>query len=90
MSNIIDVKKAVLKFLKESIHCYDITVIKIDKVNDIWKCIAEVYEDDSFLKSMNLPPKQIRLFYSVKMDTELEITSFERLNSFEGLDSTSE
>jgi hypothetical protein len=90
MSNIIDVKKAVVKFLKESITCYDVTVIKINKVNEIWNSIAEVYEDDSFLKSMNLPPKQIRLFYSVKMDEKLEITSFERLNSFEGLDSVSE
>jgi len=45
-----------------------------------------VYENDSFLKSMNLPPKQVRLFYAVKMDENLEITSFERLNSFEGTD----
>ena len=87
MSNIIDVKKAVVKFLKESINCYDVTVIKIDKTKEIWNSIAEVYEDDSFLKSMNLPPKQVRLFYSVKMDEKLDITSFERLNSFEGTDS---
>ena len=86
MSNIIDVKKAVVKFLKENIKCYDVTVIKIEKVLENWNAIAEVYEDDSFLKSMNLPPKQIRLFYSVKMDENLEITSFERLNSFEGSD----
>ena len=90
MSNIIDVKKAVVKFLKESITCYDVTVIKIQKSEEIWNSIAEVYEDDSFLKSMNLPPKQVRLFYSVKMDADLEITSFERLNSFEGMDMSSE
>ena len=88
MSNIIDVKKAVVKFLKENIKCYDVTVIKIEKVLENWNAIAEVYEDDSFLKSMNLPPKQARLFYSVKMDEKLDITSFERLNSFEGTDST--
>jgi len=67
MSNIINVKKAVVKFLK-------------------WNSVAEVYEDDSFLKSMNLPPKQVRLFYSVKIDENLEVTSFERLHSFEGMD----
>jgi hypothetical protein len=88
MSNIIDVKKSVVKFLKENIKCYDVTVIKIEKVLENWNAIAEVYEDDSFLKSMNLPPKQVRLFYSVKMDEKLDITSFERLNSFEGTDST--
>ncbi len=90
MSNIIDVKKAVVKFLKENISCYDVTVIKIEKVQESWNSVAEVYEDDSFLKSMNLPPKQVRLFYSVKMDEKLEITSFERLNSFEGTDVTSQ
>jgi hypothetical protein len=35
---------------------------------------------------MNLPPKQVRLFYTVKMDDSLEVTSFERLHSFEGMD----
>jgi hypothetical protein len=87
MSNIIDVKKTVVSFLKENINCYDVTVIKIEKNKEIWGAIAEVYEDDSFLKSMNLPPKQVRLFYSVKMDENLEITAFERMNSFEGIDS---
>jgi len=90
MNKIIDVKKSVVKFLKENINCYDVTVIKIEKVQEIWNSIAEVYEDDSFLKSMNLPPKKIRLFYSVKMDDKLEVISFERLNSFEGIDSSSQ
>jgi hypothetical protein len=87
MSNIIDVKKAAVKFLKENIKCYDVTVVKVEKVREIWNSVAEVYEDDSFLKSMNLPPKQVRLFYSVKMDETLEVTSFERLNSYEVIDS---
>jgi len=85
MSNIIDAKKTVVNFLKENIKCYDVTVIKIEKVLENWNAVAEVYEDDSFLKSMNLPPKQVRLFYSVKMDENLEIIAFERLNSFEGM-----
>jgi hypothetical protein len=90
MSKIIEVKKSVVEFLMENIKCNDVTVIKIEKVNDIWNSIAELYEDDSFLKSMNLPPKKIRLFYLVRMDETLEVTSFERLNSFEGMDSSSE
>jgi len=48
MSKVIEVKTAVVKFLKENIHCREITVIKLDKVNDNWEAIAEVYEDDSF------------------------------------------
>lgn len=87
MSNIIEVKKTVVSFIKENISCYDVTVIKIEKVKEIWNAVAEVYEDDSFLKSMKLPAKQVRLFYAVKVDDNLEITSFERLGSFEGVDS---
>jgi len=90
MSNIIEVKKAVIKFLKENIKCYDITIIKIEKELESWNSVAELYEDDSFLKSMNLPPKKVRLFYLVKMDNNLEITSYERLNSFEGSDGSDE
>jgi hypothetical protein len=78
MSKVIEVKTAVVKFLKENIHCREITVIKLDKVNDNWEAIAEVYEDDSFLKSMNMPPKQSRVFYSVKLDDNLEVQSYER------------
>lgn len=87
MSNIIEVKKTVVNFLKENISCYDVTVVKIEKVKEIWSSVAEVYEDDSFLKAMNLPSKQVRLFYSVKVDDNLEITAFERMSSFEGIDS---
>jgi hypothetical protein len=82
MSTIIDIKTAVVKFLKNNIRCHEITIIKLDKVNDYWEAIAEVYEDDSFLKSMNLPPKNARLFYSVKMDEEKEVISFERLTEY--------
>nr|WP_319573645.1 gas vesicle protein GvpO [uncultured Draconibacterium sp.] len=87
MGNIIDVKKTVVSFLKENINCYDVTVIKIEKNKEMWSAVAEVYEDDSFLKSMDLPSKQVRLFYSIKLDENLEITAFERMSSFDGIDS---
>jgi hypothetical protein len=87
MSNIIEVKKTVVSFLKENITCYDVTVIKIEKAKEIWTAVAEVYEDDSFLKAMNMPPKQVRLFYFVKVDENLEITAFERMSSFDAMDS---
>jgi hypothetical protein len=86
MSKIIDIKNTVLEFLKENINSTDVTVIKIEKNDETWKVVAEVYEDDSFLKSMNLPPKQKRVFYLVKLDADLEITSFERLDSLDQLD----
>jgi len=87
MGNLFDVKKAVTQFLTSMIKCTDITVLKIEKINEIWNVAAEVYEDDSFLKSMNLPPKKVRLFYSLKLDGNLEVISYERVSSFEGMDS---
>ena len=83
MSKIIDVKNAVINFLKENINTTDVTVIRIEKCADRWKNVAEVYEDDSFLKSMNLPPKKIRLFYSVGIDSDLEVLSFTRLSTYD-------
>jgi hypothetical protein len=82
MIKIIEVKTAVVKFLKDNIACREVTVIKIDKVDENWEAIAEVYEDDSFLKSMNLPPKNVRLYYFVKIDEEKEILAFERLTEY--------
>lgn len=90
MSNIIDVKKLVVKFLKENIKSDDVTVIKIEKIKEIWNSVAEVYEDDSFLKSMNLPPKKVRLFYALRIDNQNEIISFERHNSMEEINSFEE
>lgn len=87
MSKMMEVKEVVAIFLKENIKCHDVTVIKIEKSNEAWNTVAEVFEDDSFLKSLNMPPKLMRLFYSVKLDSNLDITSFERLNSFAGADS---
>ncbi len=83
MSKIIDVRNAVISFLKENIHTTEVTVIRVEKAGDTWKTVAEVYEDDSFLKSMNLPPKKVRLFYSVVVDADLEIIAFTRLATYD-------
>ncbi len=83
MSKIINVRNAVIKFLKENIKTTEVTVIRVEKSGDIWKTVAEVYEDDSFLKSMNLPPKKIRLFYAVAVDSEMEVLSFTRMSNYD-------
>lgn len=83
MSKINDVRNAVIDFLKENCDTDDITVIKVIKSGDEWKAVGEVYENDSFLKSMNLPPKKIRLFYSVSVDSDYQVTSFSRLTSYD-------
>ena len=82
MSKIIEIKNEVSSFLRDNIHCLEITVIKLDKVNDNWEAMAEVYEDDSFLKSMNMPPKRTRVYYSVKIDEHMEVIAYERLTEY--------
>jgi len=51
-----------------------------------WETIAEVYEDDSFLKSMDLPPKKKRVFYTVKVDDTNEVTAYERFTEYPATD----
>ncbi|MEI7706742.1 MAG: hypothetical protein WCI90_00620 [Chlorobium sp.] len=87
MSKVIEVRNAVIRFLKENIETDDVTVIRVEKTGETWKTVAEVYEEDSFLKSMNLPPKKVRLFYSVVVDSKIEIISFTRLTSYDDSES---
>ena len=86
MSQIIDVRNSVIRFLKENIKTSEVTVIRVEKVGEIWKTVSEVYEDDSFLKSMNLPTKKVRLFYAVVVDSEMEVISFTRLSTYDDSD----
>ena len=87
MSKIIEIRKEVVRFLKENIHVNDVRVIRIIKDGDLWKTVAEVYEEDSFLKSMNFPTKKARLYYSVTVDSELEIRSYNRFSNYDDNDS---
>ena len=83
VSKIAAAQKVVEKFLKGSIDGENIKVVKLEKENQEWLAKAEAYEDDSFLKAMNLPTKKARVFFSVKLDEDLEVIAFERLGNTE-------
>ncbi len=79
MTNIEDVRKAVVEFLKKTIGVKDVKVIKTAKVSDGWETEAEVYEESSFIKSLGLPTRvQDRNIYEVKLTDNLEIQSYDR------------
>lgn len=79
MANIEDVRKAVVDFLKKTIGVKDVKVIKTAKVGDGWESEAEVYEESSFIKSLGLPTRvQDRNIYSIKLNDDLEVQSYER------------
>ncbi len=79
MTNIEDVRKAVVEFLKKTIGVKDVKVIKTAKVSDGWETEAEVYEESSFIKSLGLPTRvQDRNIYEVKLTDNLDIQSYDR------------
>lgn len=78
MANIEEVKKAVSRFLKETLNVKDVKVIKVAKIENDWETEAEVYEESSFIKSLGLPTRvQDRNIYAVKLDAGLEVQSYE-------------
>ncbi len=81
MTNIIKAKDTAIQFLKDHLDCNGVKVIKLENLDDKWIATAEAYEDDSFLKSMDLPPKKTRSFFTIQLDANLEIIGFERLES---------
>ncbi len=82
MANIEDTRKAVIDFLKKVLGVNDVKVIKATKVGDGWEAEAEVFEENSFIKSLGLPTRvQDRNVYAVKLDDGLEVQSYERMSA---------
>lgn len=80
MSSITEIKKLVIKFMKENTTSQDEAVVRLEKKAGGWHAVVEAYEDDAFLKAMGYPPKKSRVFYAVIVDGEQEIVSFKRMN----------
>jgi hypothetical protein len=79
MANIDEARKISCEFLKKVLHVKDAKVIKIAKVEGGWEAEVEVYEDSSFIKSLGLPTRiQDRNIYAVKLESNLEVQSYER------------
>ncbi|MBI5400397.1 gas vesicle protein [Candidatus Saganbacteria bacterium] len=85
MANIETVGEKAADFLKRVLKVKDVKVVKVSKADTGWECEAEVYEESSFIKSLGLPTKtQDRNFYSVKLDSALEVESYERTKAGRG------
>jgi len=79
MTNIQQARETVMKFLKESLGVDKVRVIGVKKLDNGWETEAEIYEENSFLKSLGLPTRvQDRNIYIVKLDDSLEVQSYER------------
>jgi hypothetical protein len=79
MTGIEDAKNTATEFLKRALGVQDVKVIGATKVDNEWHLEAEVYEENSFLKTLGLPTRvQDRNIYDVKLSDDLEIESYER------------
>jgi alcohol dehydrogenase YqhD (iron-dependent ADH family) len=79
MIGIEEAKGIVVEFLQNALDAKDVKVIGATKVDNQWHIEAEVYEENSFLKSLGLPTKvQDRNIYEVKLNDSLEVESYER------------
>ena len=79
MTGIEEAKDAVVEFLQKALDVKDVKVIGATKVDNQWHIEAEVYEENSFLKSLGLPTRvQDRNIYEVRLNDNLEVESYER------------
>ena len=79
MTGIEEAKGIVIEFLQRALDVKDVKVIGATKVDNQWNIEAEVYEENSFLKSLGLPTKvQDRNIYEVRLNDVLEVESYER------------
>ncbi len=90
MSSIVEIKKIVIKFVKETTPSQDEAVVRLEKKADEWHAVVEAFEDDAFLKAMGYPPKKNRVFYTVIVGKDHEIVSYKRMNELTADDDSDE
>jgi alcohol dehydrogenase YqhD (iron-dependent ADH family) len=79
MNGIEKAKSIVVEFLQKALDAKDVKVIGATKVDNEWHVEAEVYEENSFLRSLGLPTRvQDKNIYEVRLNDNLEVESYER------------
>jgi uncharacterized pyridoxamine 5'-phosphate oxidase family protein len=79
MISIQEAKNTVVEFLQKALDSKNVKVIGATKIDNQWHIEAEVYEENSFLKSIGLPTRvQDRNIYDVKLNDNLEVEAYER------------
>lgn len=79
MTKIEEVGRVASEFLRQTLNVKDVRIIKAAQNSDGWETQAEVYEESSFIKSLGLRTRVLdRIIYSVKVNSSLEIESYER------------
>ena len=78
MTRIEEASVAVADFMKKALHVEQVRIIGVVKKDGTWDVETEVYEDNTFLKSVGLPTKiKDRNIYIVKLSESMEVESYE-------------
>ena len=84
MANIDEAARAMSEFLKRTLSVEETKAIRIAKTPEGWEGEIEVYEESAFIKSIGLSTKvKDRNIYKVKIDENMEVQSYERMNGKE-------
>lgn len=79
MTGIEEAKNTVIEFLQKVLDVSDIKVIGATKIDSQWHIEAEVFEENSFIKSLGLPTKvRDKNIYEVSLNENMEVESYER------------
>jgi len=79
MAKMEETKQAVIEFLKKTLNAKDVKVLGVTRIADEWEAEAEIYEESSFIKALGLSTRvQDRNIYVVKLDSSLEVQSYQR------------
>lgn len=82
MAEIEKARDVITDFLKKTLNANEVKMIKEMRTPDGWEAEAEVYEDSSFIKALGLHTRvQDRNIYEVKLNHELEVLSYERIDT---------
>ncbi len=79
MTSIEEAKDTVVEFLQKALDVKNVKVIGATKIDNQWHIEAEVYEENSFLRSLGLPTRvQDRNIYEIRLNDNLDVESYER------------
>lgn len=75
-----DIRKKAVAFIEEFLIPLSTRIIKLEKIDDQWHLLAEVYEESAFIKQLGLKTEvKDRNVYRIIIGADLEIAEFEKI-----------
>jgi len=80
-TNLSDIRKKAVEFIEEFLQPLSTRIIKLEKIDDQWNLLAEVYEESAFIKQLGLKTEvKDRNVYRIMIGPDLEIAEFEKID----------